>query len=62
MSPERSPEQLEYESAHAQQEQEQEKPHYTPRPKSQVIMAWVLLGIVIFAILGMCYWQIFGIF
>lgn len=60
MSPERSPEQLEYESAHAQQEQE--KPHYTPRPKSQVIMAWVLLGIVIFAILGMCYWQIFGIF
>lgn len=60
MNPERSAEQLEYDSAHAQQEQE--KPRYTPRPKSQVILAWVLLAVVLFAIFGMCYWQIFGIF
>ena len=38
------------------------KPLYTPRPKSQIVLAWVLLAIVIFAIGGMCYWQIFGKF
>ena len=54
-----TPEELEYKSAHAQPE---EKQPYTPRPKSQSIMAWVLLAIVIFAILGMCYWEIFGKF
>ena len=60
MKQEHSSEQLEYQSAHAQQEQE--KTPYTPRPKSQIVLAWVLLAIVIFAILGMCYWQIFGKF
>ena len=59
MRTERSTEELEYQSAHAQPE---EKKTYTPRPKGQIIMAWVLLAVVIFAILGMCYWQIFGKF
>ena len=44
------------------QSQEQEKTPYTPRPKSQIVLAWVLLAIVIFAIGGMCYWQMFGKF
>ena len=38
------------------------KKPYTPRPKSHIILAWVLLAIVIFAIGGMCYWEMFGKF
>jgi hypothetical protein len=57
---EHSTEALESESLKAQETEE--KKHYTPRPKSQVVMAWVLLGVVIFAVLGMCYWEIFGRF
>ena len=34
----------------------------TPRPKSQIVLAWVLLAVVLFAIGGMCYWQMFGRF
>lgn len=56
---ERSTEELEYKSAHAQPE---EKTPYTPRPKSHIILAWVLLAIMIFAIGGMCYWEMFGKF
>ena len=48
---ERSTEELEYRSA-----------PYTSRPKSHIILAWVLLAIVIFAIGGMCYWEMFGKF
>ena len=39
LTPERSTEELEYKSAHAQPE---EKRPYTPRPKSQIVLAWVL--------------------
>ena len=56
MTPERSTEELEYKSAHAQPE---EKRPYT---KSQIVLAWVLLAVVLFAIGGMCYWQMFGRF
>ena len=59
MTPERSTEELEYKSAHAQPK---EKRPYTPRPKSQIVLAWVLLAVVLFAIGGMCYWQMFGRF
>ena len=59
LTPERSTEELEYKSAHAQPE---EKRPYTPRPKGQIILAWVLLAVVLFAIGGMCYWQMFGRF
>ena len=34
----------------------------SPRPKSQIVLAWVLLAVVLFAIGGMCYWQMFGRF
>jgi hypothetical protein len=56
---ERNRESLESESL---RQQEKEQKHYTPRPKSQIVLAWILLGVVIFAILGMCYWEIFGRF
>ena len=59
MTPERSTEELEYKRAHVQPE---EKRPYTPRPKSQIVLAWVLLAVVLFAIGGMCYWQMFGRF
>ena len=59
MTPERSTEELEYKSAHAQPE---EKRLYTPRPKSQIVLAWVLLAVVLFAIGGMSYGQMFGRF
>ncbi len=59
LTPERSTEELEYKSAHVQPE---EKRPYTPRPKSQIVLAWVLLAVVLFAIGGMCYWQMFGRF
>ena len=38
----------------------QEPEKYSPRPKGQIIFAWVLLGIVIASILNICYWEIFG--
>ena len=38
---------------------EPEKQEYTPRPKSQIILAWILAAVVIFAFLGTCYWMAF---
>lgn len=32
---------------------------YTPRPKYQIVLAWILAIIVIFAFLGTCYWLAF---
>ena len=58
MRNEHSTERLDYTSA----QQQEEKPHYTPRPKSHIVMAWILVGVVLFAFLGTCYWQIFGKF
>lgn len=40
------------------QQKQEEKQQYTPRPKSHLIVAWVLIAIVIFAFLGMCYWMV----
>lgn len=54
----RSPEMLEKLSQDAQKPRE----HYTPRPKSQIVLAWVLAAVVLFAFLGTCYWLIFGRF
>lgn len=31
---------------------------YTPRPKLHLFVAWVLIAIVLFAFLGMCYWMV----
>lgn len=35
---------------------EEEKPAYTPRPRWQIVFAWVLIAIVVFGFLGYCYW------
>ena len=58
MRNEHSTEQLDYTSA----QQQEEKPHYTPRPKFHRVMAWILAGVVLFALLGPCYWLMFGKF
>lgn len=52
----RTTEQLTEQSA---RETENERGEYTPRPKSQIILAWILAGVVIFAFLGTCYWMMF---
>ena len=49
-------EELEHFSAN---EQLQDEHHYTPRPKYQVVLAWILAIIVIIAFLGTCYWLAF---
>ncbi len=40
------------------QQEPEEKEVYTPRPKSQLIVAWLLIAIVLFAFLGTCYWLV----
>lgn len=60
MREEHSTERLEHLSG--QKIQQQEPSRYTPRPKSHIIMAWVLVAVVIFAFLGTCYWLMFGKF
>lgn len=52
---EQTPEKLE---AYSDQQQSQNKDRYTPRPKYQLVIAWVLIAIVIFAFLGTCYWMV----
>ena len=53
---EHSSENLEQLSMNEQNPEEQKK--YTPRPKGHLILAWVLIAIVLFAFLGMCYWMV----
>lgn len=52
----RSPEMLEKLS----QETQPQKQDYTPRPKSQVVLAWALAVVVVLAFLGTCYWLMYG--
>ena len=42
----------------AEQMNDQEKEIYRPRPKRQLIGAWILIAIVLFAFLGTCYWMV----
>ena len=46
----RSPEMLEKLS----QEVQPQKQDYTPRPKSQIVLAWVLVVVLVLAFLGTC--------
>lgn len=55
----RSPEELEHLSVKAQ---EPEKEGYTPRPKWQLVLAWICAAGVLCAFLGICYWLAFGKF
>ena len=41
-------------------EEETQTPAYTPRPKWQIALAWVLFAIVVISIINICYWEIFG--
>lgn len=38
------------------QEQKDSQEHYTERPRSQRILAWICTGIVVVGFLLMCYW------
>ena len=40
----------------AREEPEEEK-KYVPRPRWQLIMAWVLIAIVILGVINICWWQ-----
>ena len=42
----------------AEQQKSENKEPYTPRPKGHLITAWILIAIVLFAFLGMCYWMV----
>ena len=42
----------------AEEMNDQKKEIYTPRPKRQLIGAWILIAIVLFAFLGTCYWMV----
>ncbi len=55
MREERTTEELE--GVRSEYEREQEREPYTPRPRWQIAMAWVLFGIVVLGILNLCYWQ-----
>ena len=56
---EHTPEELEHFSTN---HEETETKKYTKRPVGHVIMAWLLIGIVLFGFLGTCYWLAFGRF
>ena len=60
MNNDHSTEQLEYQSG--QRNEKERQGEYTPRPKHQIELAWVLIAIVVLGVLGMCYWEIFGKF
>lgn len=46
--------------AYEREQLAQEREPYTPRPKWQIVMAWVLIAIVVLGIINLCYWQIRG--
>lgn len=37
----------------------EEKPEFHERPFSHRVISWVLIGVVLFAFLGTCYWLAF---
>ena len=53
-----SSERLEYQSG--QRNEKEQRGEYTPRPKSQIVLAWVLAVVVVLAFLGTCYWLMYG--
>lgn len=38
-------------------QEDAERQQYTERPRSQRILAWILLGIMVLGIFFYCYWQ-----
>ena len=37
---------------------EENRGTYTPRPKYQIVLAWIGVAIVLFGFLGTCYWMV----
>ena len=60
MNNDHSTERLDYQSG--QRNGKEQRGEDTPRPKHQIVLAWVLIAIVVLGVLGMCYWEIFGKF
>ena len=60
MNNDHSTERLDYQSG--QRNEKEQRGEYTPQPKHQIVLAWVLIAIVVLGVLGMCYWEIFGKF
>ena len=54
MNNDHSTERLDYQSG--QRNEKEQRGEYTPRPKHQIVLAWVLIAIVVLGVLGMCYW------
>ena len=53
-----TPEELEHFSAQQNEAEAEKQPSYTPRPLYHLVLAWVLIVVVVFAILGTCYWMV----
>ena len=60
MQNERTTESLESAKTEYERREEESKQKYVPRPKSQVVLAWILLIIVILGVINLCYIQITG--
>ena len=60
MQDERTTESLESAKNEYERREEEANRKYVPRPKSQLILAWLLLAIVILGIINLCYIQITG--
>lgn len=60
MSIDRNPEDLEQARTDFERERESEKQVYVPRPKWQLVMAWVLIGIVVLGIINLIWMQTHG--
>lgn len=60
MQDERTTESLESAKTEYERQEEESSQKYVPRPKSQLILAWILLAIVILGIINLCYIQITG--
>ena len=60
MQDERTTESLESAKTDYERQEEERSQKYVPRPRSQVIIAWVLLAIVILGVINLCYIQITG--
>ena len=60
MNNDQSTDRREYQSG--QRIENEQRGEYTPRPKHQIVLAWVLIAIVVLGVLGMCYWEINGKF
>ena len=60
MQDERTAESLESAKTEYERREEESRQKYVPRPKSQVVLAWILLIIVILGVINLCYIQITG--